>query len=333
MNLKIFPQKMESGMIHAIQVDTDGKTEVFNIQPVPFDTFEAMKVVLSKYYETEELWEKAKQEYDFAKQRFDLIDFRHTAALQDFKLLISPKKEPTIIKLPVTAGITSSVLPDTEKQKEQSVERKEEQLQVPPKPEERIILPPDNTTVAQAQQASLDMQNRAEQVGEDLKNTPVIISGDMRLSEPIPEMEYPDSKMAQLMQDHPGIITAEVKELLPERAKTILNNMEKHVAAGKDATDMTKPLKVATTPVSAQDWVTEISTKIAALLENTEFDESRLDKEIILCGVPEKILPKVKTLLIKSWENDNRFEKEEEPALFAKLRALLPGGKKKTQKK
>ena len=356
MNLIIIPQKMEGGTITAVAVKQEGKEEVFNIPPAPFENFEAMKAVIEKYYELEDIWQNSKQEYESAKQRFDLIDFRHKAALQDFKLLISPKETQKIVstlKLPAeygikyetpvsklevtkTGGIESAIT--QEPKPEPLVITSQESIAMkgtsPPHKLEvvdsRKIMPPSTPTEMALEQSQAS-QERAEQAGTEFQRADVIIDQPKAIVQTLPE--EPESEVKKILKERPSLLTQEVKDVLPEKAKRVLEGIEGRIEAAKEMTDTSKPLPTSKKPkpISVQDWVKEVDTKITDKLENTEFNEDRLEDELISYGVPEGQVEKVRDQLIKSWEKDGRFEKKEN-SFFLKLKSLTQkvlGGKKK----
>lgn len=315
MNISIIPQKMESGMIVAIQVKTDEKEEVFTIPPAPFETFEAMKAVISKYYETNDIWTIAKQEYELAKQRFDLIDFRHKAALQDFKLLIAPKTEPkaTVVQEPKKEPVIT---------KPEITPEQYDRLPSTPLPERGTIVPPGSPAEI-AQQASIAMQERAEKAGEELKNATVIIDQPKEVvQEVVQALQQSDSDMVKMFKDHSTILTSEVKDMLPEKAKNVLDNMTKRIETAQAAADMSKPLEQPQKPISIQDWVKIADKTITDRRGGTEFDEETLETELVNCGVPTELVEKVKNQLIKSWEKGGRFEQKEGNSFFLILKSL-----------
>lgn len=313
MILSIVPEKMEGGMIYAILVQTDGKEEIFNIPPAPFETFEGIKVVIAKHYETEALWVKAKQEYEAVKERFDLIDFRHTEAQEDFRLLIAPKIEPK-----------AAVVPES---KEEPVITIRKTTPEPETPKKIIIIPPEPPA---APQAPATMQERAEKAGEELKNATVIID---RSKEIVQEQKPADSDMVKMFKDHSTILTSEVKDMLPNKAKGVLEDMQKRIEIGQAAADLSKPLEVQSQKQkSVLDWVKEVDKIITDRLMNTEFDEARLDAELANCGVPKEQLEKVKKQLIESWKTDELFENKEEAGFFLKLKEKILGKKEKKAK-
>lgn len=339
MNLSIIPQKMEGGTITAIAVKQEGKEEIFVIPPAPFESFGAMKSVIEKYYELEEIWQESKREYDGAKQRFDLIDFRHKAALRDFKLLISPNETPKptpALKLP-KPEIEKPVPISTLKLPEEyptGYETTETKLEIK---DSRKIVPPQ-TPIEVARQESQATQERAEQAGVELQNATVIVDQPETVSVFPEEAE---SQVRKMLKERPSLLTSEVKDVLPEKALRVLEGIESRVETAKGMADTSKPLipLAPKKPISVQDWVNEVDTKINQSLENTEFDEDRLESELRSCGVPDELVIKVKNQLIKTWEKDERFEKKENK-LFLMLSSLksLPQkvgigvGRKKKQK-
>ncbi len=332
MTISIIPQKMEGGTITAIAVKQEGKEEVFIIPPAPFENFGAMKAVIEKYYDLEDIWQKSKQEYEYAKQRFDLIDFRHKAALQDFKLLISPQEAPKIgstLKLPIETGLK----PHEPKPEMMSITTlgttvPESKLQIE---DSRKIVPPSTPTEAAPRQVQT-VQERAEQAGTEFQKADIII--DQPKTIVLAPPEEPESPARKMLKERPSLMTSEVKEVLPERAKKVLEDIESRIEAAKEMIDTSKPFQPPKKLISVQDWVKDVNEKITDKLENTEFNEDRLEDELMSCGVPKELIGKVRNQLIKSWEKDGRFEKKEN-SFFLMLKSLpqkVGFGKKKTKK-
>jgi len=308
MKLSIVPQKMDDGMIVAISVKQDDKEDVFTIPPAPFDNFEGMRKVIEKYYDLEVIWQESKQEYDDIKERFDLIDFRRNAALQDFRLLISPIKEEKL-KSSTPVSVTGH-----EKVPEPTPALR------PDSGKHGIILPP-STPIEAAQEASTDMRERAEQAGLELQNATITIGSP---EEVVPSNDESDAVMIKMLKENPTLLTSDVKDALPQKALSVLETIAGRVETAHDTLDTSKPLKSRQigVPISIQDWVKLVDAKVTARLEGTEFSEQKLEQELMSQGVPDNLVERVKTTLIKSWDDEGRFEAKDDNGIISMLKRI-----------
>jgi len=307
MDINVIPEKMEQGKITSISIKVgEEKEEIYTIPPTPFENFEAMKDIIVKFKGTEELWKKVKQEFELVANKFNLADFKYKELKQEFDLLIDPEKEPVVVVKPPEA-----IAPPKEPQTAQACVT----LSFPPA--ERVIVPPKNQTDI-AKQEVTEMHTRAEQNEQEFqKSTAPIIQ---------------EAPLTTLMRERPTLLVSNVQDMLPEKANRVLNDVSERLTAAQELTDLTKPLKKQE-PLTASDWVAVIEPTMTERLGNgeTEFTQEEMEQLILIQGVPKKLVEKVAQLLVRGWEKDDRFEKDER-GILTKAKEFVFGKEKKKKK-
>jgi hypothetical protein len=312
MNISIKPHKMEGGMITAINVKTDGKDEYLTIAPAQFEGFEEMRKIIQTYYELDVIWQEAKQAEVFAKQRLDLVDYKYQVALRDFKLLVNPQKTEVSIKAPEPSEIKRTdedvqvILAHPTPKPEPAVEKAEPT----PKPE-RKILPPDVTEpqalILASQKAQTDAEKNQVEFINSHPQEPVKTPEHVVKEVTVPQPEAP---LIKKLRESPSLQVSEVRDVLPKRALSVLEDVARGLESAQETMDMTKPL-VRQTEKTPVEWCTAIVPEVTKRLEGTEFDINTIKMTVSGLGVPAKQVAKVTDLIIAVWEKEGQCETTE----------------------
>jgi hypothetical protein len=287
MNIIIKPFKMDAGMITAVQVITDGKEEVYNIPPAPFEGWAEMQRIIQKYYELDAVRTEAEQEVHHARQRLALVEVRYRAALHDFRLLVSPEeleKKPEWVQEPIPTSTQADrkILPPVQQE---------------PKPMEEKAPETEIAETEAMMKASETAHEHADKIWKEFKEQQ--------------EEKKPASLAPTVLKESPELKVAEISEKLPPKAKEVLASVADRFKAAQGTTDTGELLLKK--PETAQEWCFEIEPQISKLFERKQFDIDALEQAVADAGVPEKHIEKVSELMIAHWQRENRFEKRENP--------------------